>query len=69
VTVPRRFASPAAAVQTCRDILPEVSELLAHWSQAERDAAWAEIEQALRQFERVDAFVAPQTFLIGVRTK
>jgi SAM-dependent methyltransferase len=69
VSVQRRFASLAAAVQTCRDVLPEVSELLAHRSQTERDAVWTEIEQALRRFERVDGFMAPQTFLIGAGTK
>lgn len=69
VTVSRRFASLAAAVQGCRDSLPEVSELLAHRSQTERDAVWTEIEQALRRFERVDGFMAPHTYLIGAGTK
>lgn len=65
----RQFASLAAAVQACRDLLPEVSELMVRHSQAERDAAWTEIEQVFRQFERADGFAAPQTFLIGVGTK
>jgi SAM-dependent methyltransferase len=69
VSLQRRFASLAAAVQNCRDILPEISELMAHQSQAEQDAAWTEIEQALRQFETGDGFMAPQTYLIGVGTK
>ena len=32
-------------------------------------AAWAEIEDALRQYDGVDEFVVPQTYLIGVGTK
>ena len=65
----RRFPSLAVAVQTVRDLLPEISELLAHAPDAERAAAWAEIEGALRQFNSADEIVTPQTFLIGVGTK
>ena len=38
-------------------------------TETEREAAWAEIEDALRQYDNVDEFVGPQTYLIGVRTK
>ena len=69
VTIQRQFGSLIAAIQNCRDILPEVSELLVHRSEAEREAAWMDIEHALRTFERVDGFVAPQTYLIGVGTR
>jgi hypothetical protein len=40
-----------------------------HATDAERAAAWAEIEAALRQFDGADEFVVPQTYLIGVGTK
>lgn len=65
----RRFPSLAVAVETLRDFLPEIALLLRHVTDAERAAAWAEIEGALRQFNYADEFVAPQTFLIGVGTK
>jgi hypothetical protein len=39
------------------------------YTETEREAAWAEIEDALRQYDNVDEIVAPQTYLIGVGTK
>jgi hypothetical protein len=65
----RRFPSLAVAMQNCRDLLPEIPQLLRHVTDAERNAAWAEIGAALRQFEGADGFVAPQTYLIAVGTK
>jgi ubiquinone/menaquinone biosynthesis C-methylase UbiE len=69
VAAERRFASLAVAMQNCRDVLPEIRQLMAHLSTAERDAAWAEIEGVMRQFDRTDGFVVPQEYLIGVGTK
>ncbi len=69
VRVERRFPSLAAAMQTCRDILPEIPELMVHVSETERAAAWLEIEGALRTFENADGIVFPQTYLIAVGTK
>jgi SAM-dependent methyltransferase len=65
----RRFPSFATAMQNLRDIQPEIPQLLIHASDAERRAAWAEIEDALRQFDGADEFVVPFAFLIGVGTK
>ena len=65
----RRFPSLASAVQNVRDLLPEIPQLLAHASDAERAAAWAEIEDALRRFDGASEFVVPQTYLIAVGTK
>jgi SAM-dependent methyltransferase len=67
--VQRRFPSLAVAVQSVRDGLPEIPQLLMHATDAERAAAWAEIEAALRQFDGAEEFVVPQTYLIGVGTK
>jgi ubiquinone/menaquinone biosynthesis C-methylase UbiE len=67
--VQRRFPSLAVAMQNVRDILPEIPQLLMHATDAERAAAWAEIEGALRQFDGPDEFAVPHTFLIGVGTK
>ena len=67
--VQRRFPSLAVAMQNVRDLLPEIPQLLMHATETERAAAWAEIEDALRQYDNVDEIVAPQTYLIGVGTK
>ena len=69
VPVERRFPSLAAAMQTCRDILPEIPELMVNVSETERAAAWLEIEATLRTFENADGIVFPQTYLIAVGTK
>lgn len=69
VSVIRRFASLAVGMQNCRDILPEVAQLMAHLSKVECDAAWTEIQESMHQFEGTDGFVVPQTYLIGVGTK
>ena len=65
----RRFPSLGVAMQNVRDLLPEIPQLLIHVTETERVAAWAEIEDALRQYDGIDEFVAPQTYLIGVGTK
>ena len=67
--VQRRFPSLAVAMRNVRDLLPEIPQLLMHATDAERAAAWAEIEGALRQYDGIDEFVVPQTYLIGVGTK
>ena len=69
VPVQRRFPSLAVAMQNIRDLLPEIPQLLIQATETEREAAWAEIEDALRQYDNVDEIVAPQTYLIGVGTK
>jgi hypothetical protein len=69
VSVVRRFASLAEGMQTCRDSLPEVAQLMADLSTAEREAVWTEIEDSMRQFDGADGFLVPQTYLIGVGTK
>ena len=69
VSVVRRFASLAEGMQNCRDVLPEIAQLMAHLSTAEREAVWTEIEDSMRQFDGADGFLVPQTYLIGVGTK
>jgi hypothetical protein len=56
-------------MQNIRDLLPEIPQLLMQATETERAAAWVEIEDALRQYDNVDEFVAPQSYLIGVGTK
>ena len=65
----RHFASAPEAVQARRDPGLEASELMAGLSDAEREAAWAEVEEAFRRFEGGDGIVLPIEWLIGVGTK
>jgi ubiquinone/menaquinone biosynthesis C-methylase UbiE len=64
----RRFPSVALAMQDSRDSLPELSRLMASLSDAERDAAWAEIEEVSRRFDSPDGVVVPQEWLACVGT-
>jgi ubiquinone/menaquinone biosynthesis C-methylase UbiE len=65
----RRFRSVAEAIVNLESSCPRLRELAASLSDAEREAAWAEIEQALRQFDRPSGFEAPGETLVGVGTK
>jgi SAM-dependent methyltransferase len=67
--VQRRYPSLVVAMQNVRDMLPEIPQLLMNVSETERAAAWAEIEDALREYDHGDGLVGPHTYLIGVGTK
>jgi SAM-dependent methyltransferase len=67
--VQRRFPSLAVAMQNVRDLLPEIPQLLMQATETEREAALAEIEDALRRYDNAEEIVARQTYLIGVGTK
>ena len=69
VPIRRRFASRAEAVQDKRNSCPEVGDLMADLSDAEREIAWAEIEQAIGQFEGPDGVDVVGEILIGAGTK
>ncbi len=43
--------------------------MLAGVSETEREAAWVEIEDELRQFEGLDGFVGPCELLVGAATR
>ena len=64
----RRFPSLAHAVEYLRGPLP-LRELMARLSEAEREQAWAEIEETLRQFVGPSGYDSPCELLIGVGTK
>ena len=69
-TVPtrRRFTSLGEAMQYARGPLP-LRELMARFSRAEQEQAWAEIERALAQFAGPQGYDSPCELLIGVGTK
>jgi hypothetical protein len=47
----------------------DLRELMSRLNDADRELAWAEIEQQLRQFEGPNGFEPPGEMLIGVGTK
>jgi ubiquinone/menaquinone biosynthesis C-methylase UbiE len=69
VPIQRRLPSAADAIRSMRNSASDVSELMSRLNDANRELAWAEIEQQLRQFEGPNGFEAPGEVLIGVGTK
>ncbi len=69
VPIQRRLPSAADVIRSMRNSASDVSELMSRLNDAERELAWAEIEQQLRQFEGPNGFEAPGEVLIGVGTK
>jgi SAM-dependent methyltransferase len=69
VPSPLRMDSTADCVRFERDSFGALHQMLSGLAEADRRAAWAEIEQALAQFEGPDGFVAPCEMLVvsGVR--
>jgi ubiquinone/menaquinone biosynthesis C-methylase UbiE len=67
VTLRRRFASTAEAIQAMRN--PLLQQLMTKLTDAEREQAWEEINQQLRTFEGPNGFETTGEVLIGVGTK
>ena len=65
----RRFASLAEALENRKISCPELGELMVDLSDAEREIAWVEIEQAMGEFEGQNGLEAPGEMLIGVGAK
>jgi hypothetical protein len=47
----------------------DLKELMTQLEQADREIAWAEIEEKFKQFEGPNGFEVPGEVLIGVGTK
>jgi SAM-dependent methyltransferase len=56
VSIPRRFPSAADAIRSMRNSAGDLRELMSRLNDADRELAWAEIEQQLRQFEGPNGF-------------
>jgi len=69
VPIPRRFPSAADAIRSMRNSAGDLRELMSRLHDADRELAWAEIDQQLGQFEGPNGFEAPGAVLIGVGTK
>jgi SAM-dependent methyltransferase len=67
--IQRRFPSAADAIRTMRNNVGDLRELISRLNEVNRELAWAEIAQQLRQFEGPNGFEAPGELLIGVGTK
>jgi hypothetical protein len=69
VDAPLRFSSAADCVRFERESFGALHAMLAGVPEEERQLAWAEIEDELRQFEGPDGFVGPCELLVGAATK
>ncbi len=66
---PVRMASAAECVRFERESFGALQQMLVGLPPAEREAAWAEIEDALRQFEGPDGFTGPCEMLVVSATR
>lgn len=65
----RWYPSRADALQDRKNSCPEIGELMADLSDAEREIAWSEIEQAIGQFEGPNGVEVFGEVLVGAGTK
>jgi SAM-dependent methyltransferase len=69
VPSPVRMASAAECVRFERESFGALHQMLGGLTDAERQAAWAEIEQALTQFDGPDGFEGPCEMLVVAATR
>jgi SAM-dependent methyltransferase len=69
VPSPVRMRTAAECVQFERESFGALHQMLAGVTEAEREAAWQEIEQTLAQFEGPDGFVGPCEMLVVTGTR
>jgi ubiquinone/menaquinone biosynthesis C-methylase UbiE len=65
----RQFPSLADAVRYAKETPLPLRELTGQLTPIQQEQAWAEIEQALRQFVGPDGYDSPCDFLIGIGSK
>ncbi len=68
VVAPLQLADAAECTQLERESFGALHQMLAGLSEADREATWAEIEVALREFEGPGGFAGPCELLVGVGT-
>ncbi|HEU5003640.1 MAG TPA: class I SAM-dependent methyltransferase [Actinomycetota bacterium] len=66
---PVRMGTTAECVRFERESFGALHQMLSGLAEAERDEAWAEIEESLRQFETGAGFAAPCELIVGVGTR
>ncbi len=67
VSIQRRFSSSAEVIRRLKDDMP--GRYIAALGDAEREQAWAEVEQQMRRFEGPNGCEVPGELLMGVGTK
>lgn len=68
VPAPLRLSSAAECTRLERESFGALHQMLAALDPAEQGAAWAEIEEALGQFEGAEGFVGPCELLVATAT-
>jgi len=68
VVAPLELADAAECTRLERESFGALHQMLAGITEAERDATWAEIEVALREFEGPAGFAGPCELLVGAGT-
>ena len=68
VPAPLRVASAAECARLERESFGALHQMLAGLAPREQDSAWAEIEEALEQYEGPDGFVGPCELLVAAAT-
>ncbi len=69
VEAPLRMASAAECTRLERDSFGALHQMLAGLPETEREEAWQEVEEALREFEGESGFVGPCELLVGAGTR
>ncbi len=69
IDAPVRLRNAGECLQFEQESFGALHQMMSGLSDAEKDATWDEIEQALRQFEREDHFEGPCEMLIAVGTR
>ncbi len=69
VSAPLRMPSAAECVRFERESFGALHQMLSGLNEPERQAAWAEIEQELRQFEGPEGFQGPCELVVAVGVK
>jgi SAM-dependent methyltransferase len=69
VPILRRSTSAAAAVENMRKGTGDIREVMNRLNEADREVAWAEIEQRFKPFEGPNGLEVPGEVLVGVGTK
>ncbi len=69
IDAPVRVDTAAECIAFEKESFGALHQMLGGLSAAERDAAWAEIEAELEQFETGDGFVGPCELVVAVGTK
>jgi SAM-dependent methyltransferase len=68
VEQPLRAASAAEALSFMQDAFGALHQMLEGRGEAEKEAAWAEVEEALRRYEGADGLEIGAEFVLGVGT-